>query len=255
VSDSYPTASEGLKLIHGGLSDVGQRRTRNEDTIGFFSPRDRSGSYLIVVADGVGGSNAGDVASKLAVQTVGEIFHAQGEPENPGEALWQALQAANDVIVAQAAADPHLAGMSTTCTCAVVRGNTVVIGHIGDCRAYMAVDGNLIKLTNDHSLADEYAIDGHEVPPDQANLSNVLTRWLGVEGPAQAEISEVMQFNDEDTLVMCSDGLTKVVDEQEILHAVSMHLPSSACRRLVQLANERGGPDNISLHVVRLTRY
>lgn len=255
MSDSYPTAVEGLKLLHSSVSDVGQRRTRNEDSIGFFPPKERSGSYLLIIADGVGGSNAGDVASELAVRTIGELFFAQGEPENVGETLYYTMQAANDAIVAQAAQDPHLAGMSTTCTCAVIRGNAVVIGHLGDCRAYMSVDGNLVKLTNDHSLADEYAQEGREVPPDQAHLSNVLTRWLGAEGPVQAEISDMMQFNDEDSLVMCSDGLTKVVEDSEILHDVAMHLPSTACRRLVQLANERGGPDNISLHVVRLTRY
>lgn len=252
---SYPTAVEGLKLVHGAATDLGQRRARNEDSIGFFPPQGRDGTFLLVIADGVGGSNAGDVASRLAVRTVGEAFFAQGDPAHAGQALYDALQAANDAIVAEAAADARLTGMSTTCTCAAVKGNTVVIGHLGDCRAYMAVDGNLVQLTNDHSLADEYAQEGQEVPPDQAHLANVLTRWLGVEGPVPAEISELVQFNDEDTLVLCSDGLTKVVEPQEILRAVAMHLPESACRKLVQLANERGGPDNISLHVVRLTRY
>lgn len=255
MSDTYPTVVEGLKLIHGGLTDIGSRRTRNEDSIGFFPPADRSGSFLLVVADGVGGSNAGDVASQLAVRTLSETFFAQGEPPHPAEALRRAMQEANDAIVEQAGRDPHLAGMATTCTCAVVRGNTLLLGHLGDCRAYLSSGGSLLQLTNDHSLADEYAADGREVPPDKAHLANVLTRWLGVEGPVQVEISDVMQFNDEDTLVMCSDGLVKMVADHEILHAVSMHLPGAACRRLVQMANERGGPDNISLHVVRLTRY
>lgn len=255
MSDSYPTAIDGLKLIHGGISDIGSRRTRNEDCIGFYPPQDRSGSFLLVIADGVGGSNAGDVASQLAVRTVGETFFTAGEPAQPAEALLAALQAANDAIAEQAGRDSLQAGMATTCTCAVVRGNTVLIGHLGDCRVYMSVAGNLVQLTHDHSLADEYAAEGRELPPDQAHLANVLTRWLGVDGPVQAEISDVMQFNDEDTLVMCTDGLTKVVGDQEILHAVSMHLPGTACRRLVQLASERGAPDNVSLQVVRLTRY
>lgn len=255
MSDTYPTSVDGLKLIHSGLSDIGLRRTRNEDSIGFFPPQDRSGSFLLVIADGVGGSNAGDVASQLAVQTLNEVFFAQGEPEQPADALLRAMQAANDAIVERAGQDPHLAGMATTCTCAVVRGNTVVIGHLGDCRVYMASGGNLIQLTNDHSLAGEYMAEGRELPPDQAHLANVLTRWLGVEGPVPAGISDLMQFNDEDTLVMCSDGLTKTVEGHEILLAVSMHLPGTACRRLMEMANERGAPDNISIHVVRLTRY
>lgn len=255
MSDTYPTAVDGLKLIHGGLSDIGCRRTRNEDSIGFFPPQDRSGSFLLVIADGVGGNNGGDVASQLAVRTLGEVFFERGEPAQPAEAIHRAMQAANDAIVAQSGRDAHLAGMASTCTCAVVRGNTVLVGHLGDCRVYMSVGGNLIQVTRDHSLADEYAAEGREMPPDKAHLANVLTRWLGVEGPVQVEISDVMQFNDEDILVMCTDGLTKVVADSEILHAVSMYLPATACRRLVQLANERGATDNISLHVVRLTRY
>jgi serine/threonine protein phosphatase PrpC len=255
VSDTYPTAVEGLKLLHASLSDVGQRRTRNEDTIGFFEPADRSGPYLVVVADGVGGSNAGEVASQLAVETVSRMFFVGGDPENVGGAISQALQVANDAIVSEAAVDPRKAGMCTTCTCAAIRGNTLVIGHLGDCTAYMAIDGVLVKLTNDHSLAEEYAQQGREVPPDQAHLANVLTRWLGVEGGVQADISEVMQFDDENTLVICSDGMTKVVQEAEILRTVSMHLPGAACRRLVKTANDNGGPDNISVQVVRLTRF
>jgi len=255
LSDSYPTAVDGLKLLYASVTDVGERRTRNEDSIGFFEPVDRSGPYLVVIADGVGGSNAGEVASQLAVETVGRVFFAAGNPENAGETLLQALQEANDLIVSEAALDPHKAGMATTCTCAAVQGNTIVIGHLGDCSAYMAVDGTLVKLTNDHSLAEEYAEQGREVPPDQAHLANVLTRWLGVEGSVQADISDVMLFNDENMLVMCSDGLTKVVQEDEILRTVSMHLPATACRRLVQSAKDNGGPDNISVQVARLTRF
>ena len=255
MSASYEIGVEGLKLIHEGLSDVGCRRSRNEDTIGFFPPSDRAGTYLAVIADGVGGTNAGDVASQLAVKTIGDGFFAGPAGETTGEALYRCLQAANDAIVDQAAGDPALEGMATTCTCAAVQGNTLVIGHLGDCRAYMCAGGSLIQLTNDHSLADEYAQEGREIPPDQIHLTNVLTRWLGVPGPVPAEISPVTQFDDENTLVMCSDGLIKVVGDDEILHAVAMHLPGTACQKLVQLARERGGPDNISLHVIRLTRY
>ncbi len=195
------------------------------------------------------------MASQLAVRTIGEEFGAGAAGEPAGEALHRSLQAANDAIVARSAEDPALEGMATTCTCAAVQDNTLVIGHLGDCRAYMCAGGSLIQLTNDHSLADEYARDGREVPPDQLHLANVLTRWLGVPGPIPAEISPVTLFDDENTLVMCSDGLVKVVGDEEILHAVAMHLPGTACQKLIQLARERGGPDNISLHVIRLTRY
>ena len=255
MSDSYPTAVEGLKLLHASATDVGERRTRNEDSIGFFEPSDRSGPYLVVVADGVGGSNAGEVASQLAVETVGRVFYADGDPVDEGQALLLAMQAANDAIFNEAATDPAKLGMCTTCTCAAIRGNSIVVGHLGDCTAYMAVDGVLVKLTNDHSLAEEYIQQGREIPPDQAHITNVLTRWMGIDGEIQAEISEAMLFNEENNLVICSDGLTKVVQDAEILRTVSMHLPGSACRKLVKTAKNNGGPDNISLQVSRLTRF
>jgi len=255
VSDSYPTADDGLKLLHASLTDVGQRRTRNEDSIGFFEPTDRAGPYLMIVADGVGGSNAGEVASEIAVEEVSRVFFADGDPTSENEALLEAMQSANDTIYNEASADPSKTGMCTTFTCATIRANTVVIGHLGDCSAYMAVDGTLVKLTTDHSLAEEYAQQGREVPPDQAHLTNVLTRWMGIEGQIQPDISDVMQFNDENTLVICSDGLTKVVQEDEILRTVSMHLPQTACRKLIQSAKDNGGPDNISVQVARLTRF
>lgn len=255
MSDSYPTAVDGLKLLHAAVTDVGERRTRNEDSIGFFEPVDRSGPYLVVVADGVGGSNAGEVASQLAVDTVGRVFFADGDPVDESQAMLQAMQAANDTIFSEAAQDPDKAGMCTTCTCAAIRNNSLVLGHLGDCSAYMAIDGSLVKLTNDHSLAEEYTQQGRELPPDQAHLANVLTRWMGAEGPIQADITDAMQFNDENTLVICSDGLIKVVTEDEILRTVSMHLPSTACRKLVEAAKANGGPDNISVQVVRLTRF
>ncbi len=255
LPETYTTSDAGLKLLHAHLTDVGQRRQQNEDATGFFPAPGETGTYLMVVADGVGGNNAGEVASALAVENVSREFFAAGDPPDIGPTLLAAMQTANDVIVTEAAADPRQAGMATTCTCAVIRGETVVIGHVGDCRAYMALDGQLVRLTNDHSLADEYAAEGREMPPDQQHMANMLSRWMGKEGPLPADISEVMQFPAESSLVICSDGMTKVVSEDEILHAVSLHLPEAACRKLVQLGNERGGPDNITVQVARLTRF
>ena len=106
-----------------------------------------------------------------------------------------------------------------------------------------------------HAAQEEVLLEKiRALPPEKESLANVLTRWLGHEGDAAVELSELMQFSPGSTLVMCSDGLTKVVNQDEILHAVSMHLPDGACKRLVELARERGGPDNITVQVARLNR-
>lgn len=241
------------KLVYGGLTDLGCRRKINEDALGFSPGDDASGSHLLVLADGVGGSAAGEVASRTAVDVVIHQYRANGEPDDPGYCLNEAMLAANRAVYEQSATDPHLAGMATTCTCAVIKGETVVIGHVGDCRAYMAVGGELIQLTHDHSMANDYAREGLPLPADMQNMANVLTRWFGQETDVAVEMSELMEFKRHNTLILCSDGLTKTVTNDEILHTVSMHLPETACRKLVEMARERGGPDNITVQVARLS--
>jgi PPM family protein phosphatase len=253
VSD-YQSSAPGVVLARAGISDLGCRRKINEDCMGYIPAGTPDATNLLIVADGVGGSAAGEVASQLAVDTVSRVFFAQGEPANSAQALYDALQQANDAIFREAATDPMKAGMATTCTVAAVKGETIILGHVGDCRAYMAVGGELIQLTADHSMANDYLREGKPLPPEKESLANVLTRWLGHEGDPAAELSELMQFNLGSTLVMCSDGLTKVVQQDEILHAVSMYMPDGACKRLVDLARERGGPDNITVQVARLNR-
>lgn len=253
MSDTQGNAAL-VELVRAGLSDTGCRREKNEDRMGYVPAAGPDATHLIIVADGVGGSAAGEVASQLAVDVVSRAFFAEGEPANPAQAMYDAFQEANRTIFAEAAADPLKSGMATTCTAAAVKGETVLLGHVGDCRAYMAVGGQLIQLTADHCMANDYQREGKPLPPEKEKLANVLTRWLGHEGDVAVELSELMQFNAGSTLVMCSDGLTKVVQPDEILHAISMHLPEGACRRLVDLARERGGPDNITVQVARQKR-
>ncbi len=253
MSDFQSNAGE-VQLVQAGISDLGCRRKKNEDSMGYVPASGPDQTHLLIVADGVGGSAAGEVASRLAVDTVSQVFFAQGEPVNPAQALYDSMGQANQAICREAEADPMKAGMATTCTVAAVKNETVILGHVGDCRAYMAVGGQLIQLTADHSMANDYEREGRPLPPEKESLANVLTRWLGHEGDVGVEISDLMQFNLGSTLIMCSDGLTKVVEQDEILHAVSMHLPEGACRRLIDLARERGGPDNITVQVARFSR-
>lgn len=253
MSATNPQTPSGMVLIYEGMTDLGCRRKVNEDSLGYFPPEDPAGSHLLVIADGVGGSAAGEVASETAVETVGQIYRANGEPADPALALQQAMVEANRVVYQKSATDPRLAGMATTCTCAAIQGETVVLGHVGDCRAYMAVGGELIQLTYDHSMANDYAREGLPLPPEMENMANVLTRWLGQEDDVVVEMTDLMEFKSHNTLIMCSDGLTKCVTNDEILHTASMHLPAKACEKLIKLARERGGPDNITVQIARLS--
>jgi serine/threonine protein phosphatase PrpC len=253
--DSPPSSpGTGLRLIHASLSDIGCRREKNEDAVGAFACEDPPGATLFVIADGVGGNAAGEVASRTAVKTFGERFFAAGVPVDLRAALHQTLQEANQAILADAAVNPLRANMATTCTAAVVRGQELVLGHIGDCRAYLAHDGQLFSLTEDHSLGGEYRRQGQPLPPDKQSLSNVLTRWLGNEAGVEPDIGEPVLLAEGATLVLCSDGLTKVVRDPDILRIVSMHLPQRACQLLVERARKEGGPDNITVLVARLNR-
>ncbi len=247
----YRTTLADLKLVHACVTDPGCRREKNEDAAGFFSGPDGSGAYLMVVADGVGGTLAGEVASHLAVDTIGGAFFAAGDPARPTHALRDAITAANETIREAAAREPRHAGMATTCTAAYLRGHDLVLGHIGDCRAYLIEQGQIRRLTHDHSAAAEMQRRGQPVPPDRPDLANTLTRWLGTEPTVEIDVHQPIPFAAGATLVLCSDGLVKVVEDFEIVRTCSLHLPGGASRKLVDLARERGGPDNITVHVAR----
>ncbi len=251
---SYPTAVPGLNLLHASISDIGCRRQKNEDYAGFFSGGEDSGSYLLIVADGVGGNVAGEVASRIAVETLGRSFFANGMPGDMTAAMRQAIQDANRAIMDDAVANPLHASMATTCTAAAIRGQELVLGHVGDCRAYLVQGGQIFHLTEDHSLAAEYRRRGEPLPPDKQGLANVLTRWLGTEASVEPDVSEPLSLGEGATLILCSDGLTKMVGDDEILYIASMHLPEAACRRLVDKARAGGGPDNLTVQVARLAR-
>jgi protein phosphatase len=242
----------GLRVVHARVTDRGQRREHNEDAVGFYrGPGEPAASCLLIVADGVGGANAGEVASRMAVETTARVYYACGEPEDIPAALAAAMQEANDTIVAAAAADPRLDGMATTCTCAVVRPEGVTLGHVGDCRAYLVHGKTMECLTRDHTLATEYGEDVLAAE-ERDRLSHVLSRWLGQPGAVATDVRGCTRCPDGGTLVLVSDGLTKVVTDGEIQEAVSAQDPAAACAALLDMANDRGGPDNITVQIAHL---
>ncbi len=252
MQDVPLTGDAGLKLVIGTRSDVGCVRKNNEDSLGAFPGDDPTRGTLLVVADGMGGAAAGEVASRLAVETLGDTYFAPASGADPAAALRHSLESANSIIHETAQSDSGKAGMGTTCTAAAIRGAELWIGHVGDSRAYLAVGGDLRQISRDHSLGAELERTGG-APAEIARVKNILTRCLGAEAKVSVDISDPpIALADGMQLILCSDGLTNLIEDGEILHQISMHMPEGACQRLVDLAKERGAPDNVSVVVARV---
>jgi len=233
-----------VEIALGNLSSVGRVRERNEDYFGYFQPPE-SGALpkkgrLFVVADGMGGETAGDVASRLAVEIVHESYFAD-RADDPTEALRMSLQAANRAIYERAQTQPERARMGTTCTALVVRDDAAHVAHVGDTRAYLIREASMTRLTRDHSLAE-------------SGLANVLTRALGMHPTVDVDVLDrPVPISREDMFLLCSDGLWGQIEDGEVLRTVlARRDPQAACRDLVALANERGGRDNITVQLIRI---
>jgi protein phosphatase len=199
----------------------------------------------------MGGAAGGEVASSLAVDTIHDSYFRAVAQHDHTAALRGAIEQANSVIHRRAREDPSLAGMGTTCTAAAVVETKLIVGHVGDSRAYLARNAKLVQLTRDHCLATERGRQGIDRAGKAAG--NILTRCLGIAAEVEVDVTaEAIPLQQENVIVLCSDGLSKIVQPDEILNAVSMHLPDVACGRLVELARKRGGPDNITVEVIRL---
>jgi protein phosphatase len=256
------SAALGSTLDVATLSHAGMVRAHNEDSI-FV---DAAG--LAVLADGMGGYNAGEVASGIAVDVIKhgllpELMSGRDLSKVDGNTglthaallLQQQIAAANKGIYEAAQNRPECAGMGTTVVAAVFHGNRVSIAHIGDSRCYRLRGGRFEQLTRDHSLLQEQ-IDSGQITPDQARYSlnkNLVTRALGIEAIVPADISE-FRIEADDIYMLCSDGLTDMVDT-DIVHGIVDEQRSSletAAAQLIELANQNGGRDNISVVLVHV---
>ncbi|MFB3776462.1 MAG: Stp1/IreP family PP2C-type Ser/Thr phosphatase [Bryobacteraceae bacterium] len=230
------------------VTDRGRVRPANEDSV----LADQEAGILIV-ADGMGGHAAGEVASDLAVRTISqglrEALATGPAAEDIPALLRRVIGQANLAIRERAEGDPSLRGMGTTLAMALACRNRLWLAHVGDSRVYQLRDGRIRRLTEDHSLVCQMVKAGQISPQEarQHHLRNVITRSLGFDANAQPEIQEV-EWAPGDYLLLCSDGLTNMIDDGEIAVVVAGHGPDlpSTCRELIALANERGGTDNIS---------
>ena len=240
------------------LSDVGRSRSNNEDAVDY-----NVGLMLALLADGLGGYNGGEVASSLSLSVLHRSFahwRAAAGAQPSSRSLRRALQAgvdeANHAILAAAAADPQLQGMGTTLVVAAVSGHSVVVGHIGDSRCYRLRDRQLLALTEDHSMLRELLAAG-SITPEQAEASpyrNLVTRALGVDKRIELELHE-HDAADGDLFLLCSDGLTTMLDDAEILTVLLEESAlSEKALHLVNRANENGGLDNISVVIAQASQ-
>lgn len=210
---------------------------------------------LLVVADGMGGAAAGEVASSMAVDTLREVLMETAVEQNIGEQLKRATETANESIWTRAQQDGSLCGMGSTLTAALVRDGVAYIAQVGDSRAYLIRGERIRQLTKDQSLV-QLLIDTGNITPEQAAhhpRKNLILQALGASPTVKAELTTVELCRD-DRLILCSDGLSNLVEPTEMQGTVAESPdPETACRQLVELANERGGEDNITVIVARFS--
>lgn len=239
-----------------GVTDIGKVRETNEDSYCLEELGPAGGAWLLAVADGLGGYRAGEVASRIAIQTMREsVLHGAGaEGEAWPQRLAGAITAAHERIVAESgSAEGELGGMGTTLTAVVVDGGRLYWGHVGDSRAYVLRSGRLTLLTRDHSVTGQLIADGFlaEEAARRHPQRNLLTQALGFPGGLEVETG-VTELRPGDWLILTTDGLTTVVRSEEIVRSARRaELPLPLCERLVALANARGGPDNITVIAAR----
>ncbi len=248
-----------MKIAARGLTDVGRKRDHNEDS--FLVDE---GLGLFVVADGMGGHAGGGTASRLAVQAI-EAKLRQARDEDPDlfvaahaqdasklrDTLADALREACRTIHREAQDDPSLAGMGTTVTASVVSGSGAFVAHVVDSRCYLVRKGHIHQVTEDHSLVNEQLKAG-AITADEARHSrfkNIITRSVGFEEDVQVDVMG-LELEPGDRLVICSDGLSNLAQDKEILDTVSRVPLDEAPGELVDLANARGGDDNVTVVVI-----
>lgn len=243
----------GDKMKAVFLSDKGKVRQHNEDSAGVFHNLD--GDILAVVADGMGGHRAGDVASSMAIQLFHDYWkqtYNMNEPKKIEEWLHNNVEMINERIYEYSKQHVECSGMGTTIIAAICTKGFVTIGHIGDSRCYMISDGEMSLVTEDHSLVNELVRHG-EISKEDAEYhpkKNVLLRALGTEEKVGLDVKTLV-LEENDQLLLCSDGLSNKVainDMQRILQ-LNEQLETKG-EHLIQLANDRGGEDNITLVIV-----
>ncbi len=234
-------------------TDKGNVRDSNQDAyaVGEFSDE----VVWSVVCDGMGGAAGGNIASALAVKVISDKINAsyrdQMRDGSIKNMLDSALTAANIEVFDFAEAQPELRGMGTTVVCAIVRDNQAYIAHAGDSRAYVINNGSIRQITTDHSMVQDLLLRG-QITPEEAEHhpnKNIITRAVGVDKGIEIDFEQI-DLDDKDTLLLCTDGLSNYVSNEEMLELMSDGKHYAFADRLVKKANENGGGDNITVVVI-----
>ena len=233
------------KVTALGRSDVGRVRDGNEDAL-------LLGHTVFAVADGMGGHRGGEVASAAALEPLAALDGRRfASTDDALAALTEAVVNANTDVSRRSQVEPDLSGMGTTLTAVLVDGREAHLVHVGDSRAYLAREGRLVQLTDDHTLV-QALLDQGRITPDQVATHphrSVITRAVGVASDVDVDAMS-LTLHDGDRLVLCSDGLTGVVDDATIARTVSEQQPGAAVDTLIAAANAAGGPDNVTVIVI-----
>lgn len=233
-------------------TDVGRRRKINQDSV--FASDTPVGNLpnLYIVADGMGGHNAGDFASRYTVGAIKEFIAESGE-KNPIKLIDEAIRLANKGILREASEHEELFGMGTTVVVTTVIDEYAYTANVGDSRLYLYEDGELRQVTKDHSLVEEMVRMG-ELTEEEARVhpdKNIITRAVGVTGDVEADFFDY-RVSPDTTILMCSDGLSNMVEDEEIRTVLSKpHALADLAQELISAANENGGKDNIAVLLIR----
>jgi protein phosphatase len=239
-----------MHLRSCAISDVGRKRQKNEDS---YLVNDEL--QLFIVADGMGGHAGGEYASRIAITTIEEKFlEAPADQRSKADHLMEAaIKLAGNKIVQKAEEDRALRGMGTTVTALVVEDKKAILGHVGDSRAYLFRDGILEQMTEDHSLVNEQLKSGliNEEEARTHQFKNIITRSLGVTPDVEVDvISKKLKAGD--VILLCSDGLSNLVEATEMEKELRDRETVLAAKSMVDLANKRGGDDNITTVVIEV---
>jgi serine/threonine protein phosphatase PrpC len=253
--------SRKFQPVAAGLTDVGMVRKNNEDNL--FVGLDKG---LLVVADGMGGHASGETASRMAVDVIQNYFNDPVGGKTPlignyddnftenTNRLGSAVRLANMAVYEAAQSNAQWKGMGTTIVCALLQNRKLSITHVGDSRLYLIRAGGIEQLTDDHSVVAEQVKQELMTREEaqKSEIKNILTRAVGVQAEVEVDLNEMDLFGD-DALVLCTDGLTNMVGDEDILSTVlDGQDPAVSCQRLIDMANQNGGLDNVTVVVARM---
>lgn len=250
-----PVNSREFEIVGAMLSDIGRVRMSNEDSVAFVIPSSLDPAAgrgcLFLVADGMGGHAAGEIASAIAVEVVRLVYYSQSKPAP--ESLRLAFESAHRAIFEHSENNPECRGMGTTCTALAIHDGRFWLAHVGDSRAYLLRGGHLRQLTQDQTLHAQMIREGLMTKEESkaARGGNVILQALGTAMAVVPDIAEQgIALNEADRLILCSDGLWNMVEDARIADIAARLPPQEACRQLVDAALEAGGYDNVSAGVI-----